>query len=131
MLILSSTAIPPDMPTLGICKLELFPKHFLYMLIFVSFFTFKCNNCYTIVNTISADISWMQEYRQMNFWYAFLSFVSFQLCYYLRAKIMAYLGVLLYILVLVNVVCPKVSNNSYSNWCFLVRKWCYFILRNY
>ena len=82
-------------------------------------------------HTISADILWMQRYRQIDFWCADLSFVQFHLCYYLKAKMLAYLEVLLSILVLVNVVCPKVSNNSYSNWCFLVRKWCYFILRNY
>ena len=104
----------------------------LYMLISDVFFKISdYNKCYVIVNTISADISWMQWYRQINSWYVDFNFVSVQLCYYLKSKLMAYLEVLLYILVLVNVVCPKVSNISYSNWCFLGHTWCYFNLRNH
>ena len=125
---ISSTAKPPDM---RMCKLKLSPKYYSHFCWYLLFFISKWNKCYIIVHTIGADILWIQWYRQIDLWYANLSSVSFQLCYYLKTKIMAYLEVFLYILVLVNVVCPKVSNNSYSDWCFLGHTWWFFILRNY
>ena len=103
-------------------------KTFFIFLLISTFFYLKC---FIIVHTISADILRMQWYRQIDFWCADLSLVQFHLCYYLKAKMLAYLEVLLSILVLVNVVCPKVSNNSYSNWSFLGHTRCYFILRNH